>query len=51
MMSPRFTPIRNVIRFSSGCRGVAFDHPSLHGNRAEDGFDHAWELDQNAVAG
>jgi len=33
------------------CPGIAFGHSSLYGNRASDGFDHARELDQNAVAG
>jgi hypothetical protein len=33
------------------CPGIAFGHPSLHGNCAGDGLNHARELDQQAVAG
>src|SRR5229473_7816121 len=33
-----------------GGRRVPLRHPALHGNRAGDGLDHAWELYENAVA-
>src|SRR5271165_6238632 len=32
-------------------RGVALGHPKLHGNRTGNGFNNAWELYEDAVAG
>ena len=51
MMSPRLTPTRNTIRWSSAVAGIALGHAALHSDRTGDGLNDAWEFDQDAVAG
>jgi hypothetical protein len=43
-MSPSLTPIRNAIRFSSGCPDIGLRHSLLHGESAGDRLDHAGEF-------
>ena len=51
MMSPRLTPTRNTILWSSAVLAFRSRHATLHSDRTGDGLNDTRKFDQDAVAG